>query len=101
MQVIAGHPNLDLILLDLNLPDRDGFSMLAELGERYPAILRFRWWCYPPSRTVTALFKALDLGALGFIPKSGQTEVMLKALELVFAGGTYIPPEILVHANPK
>ena len=50
---------------------------------------------------MTALFKALNLGALGFIPKSGQTEVMLKALELVFAGGTYIPPEILVHANPK
>jgi DNA-binding NarL/FixJ family response regulator len=43
MQVIAEHPNLDLILLDLNLPDRDRFeSMLTELGERYPAI---RWCC--------------------------------------------------------
>src|SRR5437660_7369062 len=38
MQVIAEHPDLDLILLDLNLPDRDGFSVLAELGERYPSI---------------------------------------------------------------
>jgi len=36
--VIAEHPDLDLILLDLNLPDRDGFSALTELGERYPAI---------------------------------------------------------------
>jgi len=33
--------------------------------------------------------KALDLGALGFIPKSGQREVMLSALQLVFAGGIY------------
>jgi DNA-binding NarL/FixJ family response regulator len=38
MQVIAEHRDLELILLDLNLPDRDGFSVLAELGERYPAI---------------------------------------------------------------
>jgi CheY-like chemotaxis protein len=33
MQVIAEHPELELILLDLNLPDRDGFSVLTELGK--------------------------------------------------------------------
>ena len=41
-----------------------------------------------------------DLGALGFIPKSGQREVMLRALELIFAGGQYIPPEILMRDSP-
>src|SRR2546422_3438068 len=30
--------DVDLILLDLTLPDRDGFEILAELRERYPAI---------------------------------------------------------------
>jgi len=94
MQVIAQHPDLELILLDLNLPDRDGFSVLAELGERYPAI---------PVVVLSAqqdrgsVVKALDLGALGFIPKSGQREVMVSALQLVFAGGIYIPPEILAR----
>jgi CheY-like chemotaxis protein len=69
MQIIAEHPDLDLILLDLNLPDRDGFSVLTELGERYPAI------------SVVVLSaqqdaaRALDLGAAGFIQKSGQREV--------------------------
>jgi DNA-binding NarL/FixJ family response regulator len=41
------------------------------------------------------VMKALDLGALGFIPKSGQREVMLSAFNLIFSGGIYIPPEIL------
>ena len=41
--------------------------------------------------------KALDLGAVGFIPKTGQREVMMSALQLVFAGGIYIPPEILAR----
>src|SRR6267378_3328216 len=44
--------------------------------------------------------KALDLGAVGFIPKSGEREVMLSALRLVFSGGVYIPPEILAHPEP-
>ena len=98
MQIIAEHPNLDLILLDLNLPDRDGFSMLIELGERYPAISVV---VLSAQQDRGSVLKALDLGALGFIPKSGQREVMLRALELVFAGGVYIPPEILVHDEPS
>src|SRR5215475_4266484 len=36
MEAVASHPDISLILLDLNLPDRDGFSMLAELRERNP-----------------------------------------------------------------
>jgi DNA-binding NarL/FixJ family response regulator len=98
MQLIGEHPDVDLILLDLNLPDRDGFSVLTELGERYPAL---------PVVVLSAqldrgnVARALDLGAVGFIPKSGQHEVMVSALELVFAGGTYIPPEILARDQPS
>jgi DNA-binding NarL/FixJ family response regulator len=98
MQVISEHPNLDLILLDLNLPDRDGFSVLTELGERYPAISVV---VLSGQHDRGSVARALDLGALGFIPKSGQREVMLGALQLVFAGGIYIPPEILARNGPS
>ena len=98
LQAIAEHPNLDLVLLDLNLPDRDGFSMLTELGERFPAISVV---VLSAQQDRGSVVKALDLGALGFIPKSGQREVMLRALELVFAGGVYIPPEILARDEPS
>ena len=47
------------------------------------------------------MVKSLDLGALGFIPKSGQREVMVSALQLIFAGGIYIPPEILARDKPS
>jgi DNA-binding NarL/FixJ family response regulator len=97
MQVLAEHPNLDLILLDLNLPDRDGFSMLTELGERHPAISVVVLSAQQDRESVN---RALDLGAVGFIPKSGQLEVMAKALELVIAGGVYIPPEIRARDQP-
>jgi DNA-binding NarL/FixJ family response regulator len=97
MQFITEHPDIGLVLLDLNLPDRDGFSMLAELRDRYPATSVV---VLSAQQDRDSVVKALDLGALGFIPKSAPREVMLAALELVFAGGIYIPPEILTRREP-
>jgi DNA-binding NarL/FixJ family response regulator len=94
MGIVAEHADLGLILLDLNLPDRDGFAVLSELQERYPAIPVV---VLSAKQDRNSVAKALDLGALGFIPKSGQRDVMLSALRLVFAGGVYIPPEILTR----
>jgi DNA-binding NarL/FixJ family response regulator len=97
MGLVVEHPDLGLILLDLSLPDRDGFSVLAELRERYPAISIVVLSAMQDRDNVV---RALDLGAVGFIPKSGRREVMLSALQLVFAGGIYIPPEFLVREEP-
>jgi DNA-binding NarL/FixJ family response regulator len=92
MEAIASNPDIGLILLDLTLPDRDGFSMLAELRERNPAVSVVVLSAVQDRANV---MKALELGAMGYIPKSARNEVMLSALQLVFAGGIYIPPEIL------
>ena len=97
MALIGEHADIGLILLDLNLPDRDGFSMLAELRERYPATSVV---VLSGQQDRASVVKALDLGALGFIPKSAPREVMLAGLELVFAGGIYIPPEVLSRPEP-
>jgi DNA-binding NarL/FixJ family response regulator len=96
MEAIASHPDISLILLDLNLPDRDGFSLLAELRERNPAVSLVVLSAVQDRATV---MKVLDLGAMGYIPKSARNEVMLSALQLVFAGGIYVPPEILVREH--
>jgi len=87
MRLIEQHPDLHLILLDV-APDRDGFLALEEVRERYPAISVVVMSSQPDRASVV---KALDLGALGFIPKSLQREVR-SALQLVIAGGIYIPP---------
>jgi DNA-binding NarL/FixJ family response regulator len=92
MQVIANHPDISLILLDLTLPDRDGFSVLSELRERYPAVsIVVLSAVQDPANVI----KALDMGALGYIPKSAKGDVILHALRLVISGGIYVPPEIL------
>jgi DNA-binding NarL/FixJ family response regulator len=97
MRLVDEHPDLGLILLDLNLPDRNGFDVLAELRERYPAISIVVLSALNDRDNVA---RALDLGALGFIPKSATRELMLGALRLVFSGGIYIPPDILARREP-
>jgi DNA-binding NarL/FixJ family response regulator len=96
MQLLADQPDVALILLDLNLPDRDGLTLLAELRERYPGISVVVLSGFPDRTNVV---RALEHGALGFIPKSAGREVMTSALNLVFSGGVYIPPEILGSAS--
>jgi len=92
MSLIQQHADTALVLLDLQLPDRNGFAALAELRENYPAISVVMLSAFNDRDNVV---KALDGGALGFIPKTGSRELLLSALRLVLAGGIYIPLEIL------
>ena len=84
--------DVQMIVLDLNLPDRDGFDVLADVRERYPGIGVV---VLSGNHDRPSVQRALDLGAVGFIPKSAPRNVMLSAFNLIFAGGIYIPPQIL------
>lgn len=94
MDVLASQPDLSLVLLDLNLPDRDGFLLLADIRERYPAVAVV---VLSALQDRARVMQALELGAAGYIPKSVRREVMISALQLVFSGGVYIPPEVLTR----
>jgi DNA-binding NarL/FixJ family response regulator len=90
------NPDIDLMLLDLNLPDRDGFDALADMRERHSKIAVVVVSEYEDRDNVV---KALELGALGFIPKAAQHPVTVSALNLIFAGSVYIPGEILQRTD--
>jgi DNA-binding NarL/FixJ family response regulator len=87
---------LDLILLDLALPDADGFEVLRELRERHPA---FPVVVLSATENAEVVMRALDAGAMGFIPKTSSNEVLLGALRLVLSGGVYLPAEVLRHSS--
>jgi DNA-binding NarL/FixJ family response regulator len=90
--IVDVNTDIDLVLLDLGLPDASGFDTLAQLRQRHPEIAVVVLSASQKKEDIT---RALQLGAQGLIPKSAPREVMLGALEFIFAGGIYIPPEIL------
>jgi DNA-binding NarL/FixJ family response regulator len=97
MPLIEENADLDLILLDLNLPDRDGFSVLVDLRKNYPSVSVV---VMSAQQDHDSVVKALNLGAFGFIPKSATRKVILGALQLVLSGDTYIPRQALPAEQP-
>ena len=85
------HPDLDLVLLDLNMPGKDGFAVLDTFANHYPALPVI---ILSASNLRSHMQRALNAGALGFIPKDTTSAVMLSALRLVLSGGIYLPPAI-------
>ncbi|HEX7559942.1 MAG TPA: response regulator transcription factor, partial [Usitatibacter sp.] len=88
LEIAASHPDLDLALLDFNLPNVAGFAALVDIQERYPGLPVVMMSGDDDPAIVR---EALERGALGFIPKTSPKAVILGALRLVLSGGSYVP----------
>jgi DNA-binding NarL/FixJ family response regulator len=94
----AQHPDLDLVLLDLALPDMSGLDALDLFGMRHadlPVVI------LSGTGDAQVMRQCLDRGAAGFLPKSSLSGILVSALRLVLAGGTYVPPEMLFDTSPR
>ena len=90
--------DLDLVLLDLQLPDADGLEVLETLRRNHPSTAVV---VLSGAGTADTMRRALQRGAQGFIPKTASSEVMLSALRLIFSGGIYVPPEFVLGTPPS
>ncbi len=88
------NPDIELVLLDLVLPGESGLEALAFMRERRPDIPVVMMSSQDDGNTV---MRALELGAMGFIPKAASSTQMLHALRVIVARGVYVPPS--VHAS--
>ena len=87
-RMLASEGGFDLLLLDLALGDADGFDVLVEVRAAYPAMPVV---VLSGSDGGNEVIRALDLGAMGFVPKRSSTTMLFEALRLVMSGGIYVP----------
>ncbi|MEY3253874.1 MAG: hypothetical protein RL227_2847, partial [Pseudomonadota bacterium] len=84
--------DFDLVLLDLALGDADGFDVLAEFRSTYPAVPVV---VVSASDRTSDVIRAIDGGAMGFVPKKSSHAELQHALKLVMTGSMYVPPHML------
>jgi two-component system, NarL family, nitrate/nitrite response regulator NarL len=83
----CGHPDIDLVLLDLTLPGLRELKLIGKLRERFPSV---------PVVVLSALEApenvrhAIAAGAVGFVPKSAPTRVLIEVLRQVLGGNVTV-----------
>jgi two-component system nitrate/nitrite response regulator NarL len=92
VQLISHTRNLDLVLLDIDLPRVDGLTALPGLRELAPTVPIV---VLSGSEASEHVKRALDYGVVGYIPKSSSSHEMLSALRMVMLGDVFIPPRLL------
>ena len=85
----AETPGLDLVLMDLDLPDFNGLEAMQKINKTQPKLPVVILSGMEEAQTVS---RALGLGARGFIPKSADGDTMESALRKVLAGDICMPP---------
>ena len=89
---LAADSDFDLVLLDLALGDADGFEVLVEFRTTYPAVPVV---VVSASDRASDVIRAIDGGAMGFVPKSSPHAELHRALGMVMSGAMYVPPSML------
>ncbi len=78
---------LDILILDLNLPDKSGLDLLKELKALKPELKILILSMHPEDRFAMRVLRA---GASGYITKESAGEELVKAIRKVEHGGKYV-----------
>ena len=90
------HPELDMVLMDLNLPDCQGLSGLQSFIRQFPVLPVV---VLSASTQRSDITRSLEVGAMGFIPKDSSSSAVVNAIRLVLTGNIYVPPVLLDQDN--
>ena len=88
----------DLLLLDINMPNKDGLQVLEEIKKNR---LDIRVLILTIHNEVEYLLKAVDIGVDGYILKDAESAELKKAIDSVMAGENYIQPSLIPSLNSR
>ncbi len=78
---------VDIVLLDVNMPEMDGLHALEIISQRYPDIKVIMLSSFTNPVNIQ---KALDMGASGYLSKNINSEEIVNAVNTVMHGGCYL-----------
>jgi two-component system, NarL family, invasion response regulator UvrY len=80
----------ELLILDINMPDRSGMDILREVRERHPQVKVLILSVFPERQYALNVLKA---GASGYLPKECAPKDLLDAVRTIMRGKRYVSPQ--------
>ena len=83
--------HVDLAILDISMPGKNGVDIVKVLKEKYPALKILMLSMHPEDQYAVRSLKA---GASGYLTKNTAPEKLVDAIQVIAAGRKYITPEL-------
>lgn len=90
--------NPDVLLLDINMPNKNGIEVLEKIRNRN---LNIRVLILTVHNEVEYLLKAVDIGVDGYLLKDSESAELKKAIRTVLNGESYIQPSLIPILNSR
>lgn len=87
LSLLQKFPDVNVLILDINLPDRNGFDVLLDIRRRWPRLPVLVFSIHAES---TLGLRAIKAGASGFLNKESSPEALLTAVRRLATGATYV-----------
>ena len=88
----------DVLLLYINMPKMNGLEVLENIKSRH---LKIKVLVLTVHNEVEYLMRAIDIGVEGYILKDSESAELIKAINTVYCGDTYIQPNLIPRLNSK
>lgn len=83
--------SVDVVILDISMPGRNGLETLKELKRLYPQVPTIILSIHPEDQYAIRAFRA---GAAGYMTKESAPEELVRAIKKAHGGGKYINPSV-------
>jgi len=87
LSLLQKMPEISVLILDINLPDRNGFDVLLDIHRRWP---RLPVLVFSIHAEGTLGIRAIKAGASGFLNKTCAPEALVNAVKQLASGATYV-----------
>lgn len=88
----------DILLLDINMPDKNGIEVLQELRGKKDEV---KVLILTVHNEVEYLVKAVDIGVNGYILKDSESSELKKAIITIIEGDDFIQPDLIPLLNAR
>lgn len=91
LEQLAGHPGVDAILMDIEMPEMNGIEATEAVCQRFPHIKVIMFTVYDDE---TRIFQAIQAGAMGYLLKDEPPQVIHDSILMIMDGGAPMSPTI-------